>query len=233
MRPGPDVKICCIASLAEARLALDAGARWLGLVSAMPSGPGVIDDHLATQIVRGLPPQTRTVLLTARTTADDIARQHAAIGSHALQLVDRVAPEEGRRLRELCPEVRLFAVIHVVDAGALDEAREAAQWADAVLLDSGNPGLAVKQLGGTGRTHDWSLSRRIREAIAPLPLFLAGGLRPENVDEALRAVQPFGVDVCSGVRQHGALDPGRLSAFMAAVGAAASARRGPPDGDGA
>lgn len=233
MSPRPDVKICCIASLAEARLALDAGARWLGLVSAMPSGPGVIDDQLAAQIVRGLPPQTRTVLLTARTTADDIARQHAAIRSHALQLVDRIAPEEGRRLREQCPDVRLFAVIHVVDAAALDEAREAAQWADAVLLDSGNPGLAVKQLGGTGRTHDWSLSRRIREAIAPLPLFLAGGLRPENVDEALRAVQPFGVDVCSGVRQHGALDPGRLAAFMAAVGAAASARRGSTDGEGA
>lgn len=225
----PQVKVCCIASLDEARLALAAGARWLGLVSAMPSGPGVIPDARAAQIVRDLPPGTRTVLLTSRTQADDIARQHAAIDSHALQLVDHVTAGEGRRLRQQCPGVLLLAVIHVIDAGALTQAREAAQWADAVLLDSGNPALAVKELGGTGRTHDWALSRRIRDAIAPMPLFLAGGLRPANVAEAVRVVQPFGLDVCSGVRHDGALDAGRLSAFMAAASAAPAPG---PDGVG-
>jgi phosphoribosylanthranilate isomerase len=87
---------------------------------------------------------------------------------------------------------------------------------DAVLLDSGNPNLAVKQLGGTGRRHDWSVSRRIREAL-DVPIFLAGGLRPDNLREAVAEVGPFGLDICSGVRSEGALDARKLAAFFAAL----------------
>jgi phosphoribosylanthranilate isomerase len=218
--PTPIVKVCCIASVEEALLALGAGARALGLVSAMPSGPGVIGDEAIAEIaaaVRQHAPGADTFLLTARTRAEAIAEQHAAAGTTTLQLVDHVPHDELRRLRALCPRVRLVQVIHVRDAGSVDEACAAAPHVDALLLDSGNPALAVKELGGTGRTHDWVLSRRIRDAVHPVPLFLAGGLHAGNVAEAIATVRPYGLDLCSKVRTEGRLDRARLEAFMAAV----------------
>jgi phosphoribosylanthranilate isomerase len=216
------VKVCCIASVEEAEAALAAGAAALGLVSAMPSGPGVISDERAAEVaaaVRGRP--MKTFLLTARTTADTIAEQHARAGTTTLQLVDQVPHHELRALRRRCPGAELVQVIHVTGPTALDEACAVAPLVDALLLDSGNPALAVKQLGGTGRTHDWALSRRIRDAVHPLPLWLAGGLRPGNVAQAVQQVQPHGLDLCSGVRREGRLDAGLLAAFMAAVREAA------------
>jgi phosphoribosylanthranilate isomerase len=211
------IKICCIASVDEARRAVDAGAAALGLVSAMPSGPGVIDDTTIAVIARALPPSVRSVLLTARTDADAIAEQHAAAGTTTLQLVDHVPAAELKRLRRRCPGVELMQVVHVTGPDSVDEAAAAAPWVDALLLDSGDPRLPVKRLGGTGRTHDWDLSRRIREIVAPRPLWLAGGLHAANAAQALEAVRPFGVDVCSGVRVDGRLDDARLAAFVAAV----------------
>jgi len=215
------VKICCIASVEEARLALSAGASALGLVSAMPSGPGVISDERVAEVaaaVRGEP--VRTFLLTARTRADEIAAQHRACGTTTLQLVDHVPLLELRRLRALCPDVEIVQVIHVTDEQVLAEAEAAAPLVDALLLDSGNPALPVKELGGTGRTHDWALSRRIRDAVHPRPLWLAGGLQAGNVGEAVARVAPHGVDLCSSVRSAGRLDAGKLTAFMQAVAAA-------------
>lgn len=213
----PVIKVCCIASLAEARLAVATGADALGLVSAMPSGPGVIDDTTIAAIAAAVPRPTRTFLLTARTTAEPIAEQHARAGTTTLQLVDHVPADELRRLRRLCPAVELVQVIHVTGEDAVAEALAAAPHVDALLLDSGNPALAVKELGGTGRTHDWTLSRRIRDAVWPLPLFLAGGLHAGNVAAALAAVQPQGLDLCSRVRTEGKLDPRRLREFVAAA----------------
>jgi phosphoribosylanthranilate isomerase len=218
----PHVKICCIASVAEARLAHAAGATALGLVSAMPSGPGVISDATVAEVaaaLRGTSP--RTFLLTARTTAAGISAQHAAAGTTTLQLVDHVPHDELRALRQLCPGVELVQVVHVTGPASVDEAVAVAPWVDALLLDSGNPALAVKELGGTGRTHDWALSRRIRDAVAPLPLWLAGGLRAHNVAQAIAAVRPYGLDLCTGVRTQGRLDAGLLAALMQAVAASA------------
>ncbi len=225
--PPPVLKVCCIADVDEADLAIAAGATVLGLVTAMPSGPGVISDSLAATVadhVRRHAPAVETFLLTSLTGAEAIAEQHARCRSTALQLVDHVPVDDLRRLRTLCPGVRLVQVIHVLDAASVDEAQAAAPWVDALLLDSGNPRLAVKQLGGTGRRHDWTLSRRIRDAVWPLPLFLAGGLEAGNVAAALAAVQPHGLDVCSGVRHEGRLDAVRLRAFAAAAAHAAAAQ---------
>ncbi len=219
--PAPLVKICCIASVQEARLATAAGAAALGLVSAMPSGPGVIDDATVAAVaaaVRGS--AVRSFLLTARTAATAIAAQHATAGTTTLQLVDHVPYDELRRLRDLLPGVELVQVIHVTGEASVDEAVAVAPLVDALLLDSGNPALAVKELGGTGRTHDWALSRRIRDAVHPRPLWLAGGLRAHNVATAITAVRPHGLDLCTGVRHEGRLDATRLTAFMAAVRAA-------------
>lgn len=224
MASAPRVKICCIASLAEARLAQAAGATALGLVSAMPSGPGVVADSVIAEVaaaLRGAP--VRTFLLTALTSAAAIARQHAAAGTTTLQLVDHVPFDELRRLRDRCPGVELVQVIHVGSDASLAQALAVAPLVDALLLDSGNPALAVKQLGGTGRTHDWGLSRRIRDAVWPLPLWLAGGLRSHNVAAAMAAVRPHGIDLCTGVRSAGRLDATKLAAFMVAVRAAVAA----------
>jgi phosphoribosylanthranilate isomerase len=217
----PAVKICCIASVEEARLAQAAGAAALGLVSAMPSGPGVIDDATVAAIAHAMRGTAlRTFLLTARTAAAAIAAQHAHAGTTTLQLVDQVPADELRALRALCPGIELVQVIHVTGEASVDEAVAVAPQVDAILLDSGNPMLAVKELGGTGRTHDWRLSRRIRDAVHPLPLWLAGGLRAANVAAAIDAVRPHGLDLCSSVRSGGRLDAEKLHAFMASVHAA-------------
>ena len=211
------IKICCIRSREEAQLAIAAGAAVLGLVSRMPSGPGVIDDELIADIVASVKPPTETFLLTARTQADNIAAQHQHVRASALQLVDHVPHEQLQRLRALCPGVKLVQVIHVLGDASIAEALAVAPLVDAVLLDSGNPTLTVKVLGGTGRTHDWGRSRRIRDAVWPLPLYLAGGLNADNVAEAIATVQPFGLDLCSSVRRDDRLDAGRLARFVDAV----------------
>jgi phosphoribosylanthranilate isomerase len=167
--------------------------------------------------VRQESPGVDTFLLTSRTRAEAIAEQHARLRTTTLQLVDHVPHEELQHLRRLCPDARLVQVIHVQGEASVQEAEAAAPWVHALLLDSGNPSLAVKELGGTGRTHDWATSRRIRDALHPRPVFLAGGLHADNVRPALTAVQPYGVDLCSKVRTDGRLDAAKLHAFMAAV----------------
>ncbi len=212
----PGVKICCIASLDEARAAISAGASAIGLVSAMPSGPGVIPDALITAIASGIGGAAESFLLTSRVDADDIIEQHLRCRTTTLQLVDYVPPPELRRLRTALPGVRLVQVVHVRAEDSLEEARSAAGLVDALLLDSGNPAATVKELGGTGRTHDWALSRRIRDSIDK-PIYLAGGLNAGNVAEAVATVRPFGLDLCSGVRTDGMLDPVKLGDFFGAV----------------
>jgi len=213
----PFIKICCMASREEARLAISAGASAIGLVSAMPSGPGPIADSLIADIAAVVPPPIATFLLTCRQDADSIIEQHSMCRTSTLQLVDSMAPAELEKLRARLPGIRLVQVIHVGGEESIDEARMIAPFVDALLLDSGNQKLAVKELGGTGRVHDWRISRRIRDAV-DVPLFLAGGLNAGNVAAAVAAVQPHGVDVCSGVRTEGKLDAAKLRAFVAAMG---------------
>jgi phosphoribosylanthranilate isomerase len=214
--PRLHVKICCIANIEEARLAVACGASALGLVSAMPSGPGVIGEEEIARVAAAVPAPTHTFLLTALQTAEAIAAQHARCRTTTLQLVDHVPHAELVRLRAALPGVALVQVIHVLDESSVRAALAACPFVDALLLDSGNPALAVKQLGGTGRTHDWRLSRRIRDA-APRPVWLAGGLRPDNVAEAIAAVEPHGLDLCSSVRRDGRLDRDALARFFAAL----------------
>ena len=210
------LKVCCIADLAEARLAIEGGAAAIGLVSEMPSGPGVIPDELIAEIAAAVPRTTETFLLTARRDADAIVEQHLRCRTTALQLVDQVPAAELRRLRARLPGLRLVQVVHVDGEESVEEAGEVAPLVDTLLLDSGNPRLPVKQLGGTGRVHDWSYSRRIRE-LSSVPVLLAGGLHPGNARTAIAAVAPAGLDVCGGLRTNGKLDPAKLSAFIAAI----------------
>jgi phosphoribosylanthranilate isomerase len=215
------LKICCIMSEAEAQMAWEAGADALGLVSQMPSGPGVIADDLIAQIVRTLPPPVATFLLTCKRDAASIIAQHRVCRSGTIQLVDHVPFAELKLLREALPGISLVQVIHVNDDSSIEEAVQVAPLVDAVLLDSGNQKLPVKELGGTGRTHNWRISAQIVQALKslpqPKPVFLAGGLHAGNVREAIATVQPHGLDICSGVRTNGQLDPVKLTALIAAL----------------
>jgi phosphoribosylanthranilate isomerase len=216
MRLRPRVKICCIKSPEEAAQAVACGASAVGLVSAMPSGPGVISEDAIARIAATVPPPIATFLLTSEHSPQAIIAQQRRCRINTLQLCDHLPVSIYAQLRDELPGIALVQVIHVTDQASVDYAVAASAHVDALLLDSGNLNLVVKELGGTGRTHDWSLSRRIREAIG-IPLFLAGGLNQANVAEAIAAVEPFGLDLCSSVRTNDHLDPVKLRAFFAAI----------------
>jgi len=207
------IKICCIGSVAEAALAVRCGADALGLVSAMPSGPGVITEEAIAQIAPTVPPPVATLLLTSATQSSAIISQLRRCRVNTIQICDRVSVDCLRELRAALPGVSLVQVVHVMGEESVTEAVAVADKVDTILLDSGNQTLAVKELGGTGRKHDWRVSRRIVESV-PVPVFLAGGLNPENVADAIQQVRPFGVDICSGIRTAGKLDEQKLQRFI-------------------
>lgn len=214
----PRVKICCISSHDEATLAIEHGAAALGLVSAMPSGPGVISEPQIAEIAARVPPPVATFLPTARQNAKGIIEQHHRCCASTIQIVDRLTHGSYDDLRRALPGISIVQVVHVVGEASVEEAALLAEHVDAILLDSGNPALATKQLGGTGRRHAWTLSRRIREQIA-IPVFLAGGLNPDNVRQAVDEVGPFALDICTGVRSAGKLDAQKLRALFTNLGA--------------
>ena len=210
------IKICCISSLEEARLAIHAGADALGLVGKMPSGPGPIEDALIETIARTIPPPVASFLLTSEQSSAGIISHVKKVHTNTVQLVDELTEGSYQLIRESLPQLRIVQVIHVRDENSLKHAIHLAPFVDALLLDSGNPAASIKTLGGTGNVHDWNISKRIVESVS-IPVFLAGGLNPDNVSKAIEFVKPFGVDVCSGIRTNGALDPRKLNAFIRAV----------------
>ncbi len=209
----PRVKICCISSKQEALDAIEFGASALGLVGEMPSGPGVISDDEILEIASNVPPPIATFLLTSQTNSQKIIEHHKRVHTNTIQIVDELKARAYHEIREALPNTKLVQVVHVLDESSVDEALELAEFVDAVLLDSGNPNLAVKELGGTGRTHNWALSRKIVEQCGK-PVFLAGGLTADNVRAAVETVRPFGLDVCSGIRTDGKLDSWKLELFF-------------------
>jgi phosphoribosylanthranilate isomerase len=216
MKHTPRIKIFCISSTHEAEKAIGAGASVLGLVGRMPSGPGVISDQDIREIAASVPSNVATWLLTSETAADDIIEHYHRVHTTGIQMVDTLQRGNYRQIRESLPGVDLIQVVHVVDEESVEQAVSVSSHVDAVLLDSGNPALDVKELGGTGRIHDWQISKRIRDRIKK-PLFLAGGLTPENISRAVHAVNPYGVDICSGVRSNGKLDEEKLNRLVNAV----------------
>lgn len=195
-------------------MAIEHGASALGLVSEMPSGPGVISEDLIAEIAATIPPAIGSFLLTSKQDVGSIVQQQRRLGVNTIQICDRLPTGDHRDLRDALPGISLVQVIHVNGPESVAEAGAVAPFVNAILLDSGNQSLPLKELGGTGRTHDWTLSRRIRESVQ-VPLFLAGGLNGSNVADAVRQVGPFGLDVCSGVRTNGELDDAKLKAFFA------------------
>lgn len=214
----PKVKICCISSVEEARMAVAHGASALGLVARMPSGPGPIADDLILAIARTVPPPIATFMLTSETTAQAIIAHHRRTLTNTIQIVDELAEGTYEEIKRELPTIKLVQVIHVIDENSVEEAIRIAASVDALLLDSGNPKATIKELGGTGRVHNWGLSRKIVEQ-TKIPVFLAGGIHAGNVKQAINEVGPFGIDLCSSVRTDSKLDPQKLSLFFKAIGA--------------
>lgn len=212
------LKVCCIASPDEARMAIDAGADALGLVARMPSGPGPIDDDLIATIASGVPAPVATFLLTSEVDPDAVVDHVRRTRVNTVQLVDdAVQPDVYAALRAATPSVKIVQVVHVRGPESVAHALRVSTEVDALLLDSGNPG--ARELGGTGRTHDWALSAEIVR-LAPRPVLLAGGITPANVAEAIARVRPFAIDLCSGVRTAGRLDASKLAALARAIAGA-------------
>jgi len=209
----PRVKICCISSIEEAKIAIGCGAHALGLVANMPSGPGVIPEDLIAQIARHIPPAVTSVLLTSHRSSKKIITQHHNCRTNAIQICDDLQSGNYNDLRQALPGISLIQVIHVSGEDSIDKAKGISSFVDALLLDSGKKSDEKIELGGTGRTHDWSVSAQICCQVK-IPVFLAGGLKPDNVKEAVKEVKPFAVDVCSGVRTNSRLDKHKVSAFI-------------------
>ena len=212
----PRVKICCISSIEEAQTAIRFGASAIGLVSEMPSGPGVISEELIGEIIRNVPADIDTFLLTCKQNPEAVIAQQQKTLVNTIQLVDAFPLSGYAILRQALSGIRIVQVIHVSGDKSIQEVAAIAPYVDAILLDSGNPLLATKELGGTGRIHDWSVSRRICEDVH-IPIYLAGGLKPDNVHDAVEQVHPYALDVCSGVRTNGHLDTQKLAAFFSNI----------------
>lgn len=207
-----NVKICCIKSNNEAHQAFNYGASSIGLVSKMPSGPGIISDRLIKQISESSPTSLKTILLTSDTDPYKIVNQYKKVRTVNIQLVSQINDDDYEVFRQALPNTKLIQVIHVIDEISITNAINISNHVDYLLLDTGRPKNKV-ELGGTGRVHDWNISRLIRDRVN-IPVILAGGLNHRNVKKAVEKVEPFGVDVCSGVRTNDKLDLIKLKKFF-------------------
>jgi phosphoribosylanthranilate isomerase len=209
----PRIKICCIKSIEEASMAIKHGASAIGLVSEMPGGPGIISEEKIAEIAESIPPGVASFLLTSKQKVVEIVKQQRKCKTNTIQLCDTLTPSQHEELRSVLPGISIVQVIHVYGEESVKEAIDASEFCHALLLDSGNQKLKVKVLGGTGKTHDWVISKKIVEAV-DVPVFLAGGLNPSNIKRAIEEVQPFGVDVCSGLRVNHNLIESKLIEFI-------------------
>ncbi len=210
------IKICGVRRAGDALLAARAGADAVGVLVGQRHASGdFVTPAEARAIFAALPPYISAVLVTHVGDAAAVADLLAETGADTVQLHGDTPPEGCRLLRSLAPHARQVKCVHVSDAASLEAARPYFTAADALLLDTAN--AATNQVGGTGLTHDWTLSAALVLA-SPLPVVLAGGLRPENVGAAIARVRPWAVDVNSGVKgADGFKDAGRLAAFVAAA----------------
>ncbi|MBT4332244.1 MAG: phosphoribosylanthranilate isomerase [Candidatus Cloacimonetes bacterium] len=212
----PRIKICCISSIEEAKIAIKMGASALGLVSEMPSGPGVVSMDTIKLIAASIPPPIATFLLTSKQSVNEIVEQHKICKTSTIQICDTLTIGTHRDLKNALPGIAIVQVIHVNGDESINDALAIQKDVDAILLDSGNQSKQIKELGGTGRIHNWEISCKIREQL-DVPIFLAGGINPDNIVEAVNQVNPFGIDLCSGVRTDGKLDEIKLQKLFSNI----------------
>lgn len=207
------VQIAGVSSLDECLAAERAGADALGFTVRLPTG--VHDDLTeakARSIIAALPPFISTVCITYVGTAREAVDLCRYLGVTALQLHGAFPTHELPLIRAALPHLRLIRAVHVTGEPAIAQARSLDRQVDGIILDTFDP--ATGRGGATGKTHDWSISRRIVETMRS-PVILAGGLTPDNVGDAIRQVAPWGVDVHTGIEDaDGSRNLTKLRAFV-------------------
>jgi phosphoribosylanthranilate isomerase len=220
IRPGV-VQIAGVIDAVEARLLLDCGVRYLGFPLRLPVNREDLSEREAAAIIRDLPPDAHGVLITYLDRAVDIVELCRQLGARIVQVHGAIAATELARVKVVDPGLAVIKslVVGLREPAVLQaEGERLAPWVDAFITDTFDP--ATGATGATGRTHDWSVSRRLVERL-PRPVILAGGLTPDNVAEAIRAVRPAGVDAHTGVEDaDGRKSRDKVTKFVAAARAA-------------
>ena len=209
------VKICGIRRQADALLAAELGADAIGLlVGQKHDSPDFISATVARDISRALPPSVEAVLVTHVEDVEELERLLQQSEITTIQLHSEIAPSAVERLRHRLPHLKIFKSVNIISADSVAYPEAFEQLVDGFVLDSIN--VATGQVGGTGKTHDWSVSREIVMRYPDIPIILAGGLNSENVRSAIERVRPFGVDVNSGTKApDGFKDLRKMEAFIA------------------
>ncbi|MGQ9722156.1 MAG: phosphoribosylanthranilate isomerase [Candidatus Jordarchaeum sp.] len=203
------VKICGITSTEDLHTAVKAGADAVGFVVNVPESPRNLSVEKAKEIMKSAPLFVQTVIVTVLRDVNHLEKIHEELNTGTIQV--HGSNQMYREIRERLPDTRLIGAIPAETKNALNTATQAAETLDAILLDTHVPG----KYGGTGKTHDWNLSKQVRDAIHPKPLILAGGLKPENVKQSITRVKPYAVDVSSGVEvRPGVKDPRKVYRFV-------------------
>jgi len=204
------VKICGLTRKEDLAVAVAAGADAVGFIVGVPSSPRNLTLERAKMLLSHVPIFVDSVVVTAPQSIEEIAEISETLNPSAIQIHGKknfVASEIRERLRH----TRLIKTVYVKADSLSDVSLRDSKSFDAILLDS----FTKDQYGGTGKVHNWSLSRQIKEAVAAVPVILAGGLKPENVKEAILTVKPYAVDVASGVElEPGIKDYGKVRAFV-------------------
>ena len=204
------VKICGITREEDLAVAVAAGADAVGFLVGVPSSPRNLTLERAERLLKQVPVFVDSVVVTVPDGIDSLVKIYDRLRPTAIQI-------HGEKtfgasvIREKIRDVHLIKTVYVKTGNVTAAVIEDSKAFDAILLDSFTKG----QYGGTGVAHDWELSRQIKQTIEPTPLILAGGLKPENVKEAILTVQPYAVDVASGVELRPAVkDPKKVLAFI-------------------
>ena len=202
-------KICGITRVEDLEAAVTAGADAIGFIVGVPASTRNLSLEKAARLVKQVPVFTSSVLVMVPGDLDDLTEAYEMISPKILQVHGDGVPSV-EEIREAIPEAALIKGIRSEPGEALKAAEEASGF-DAVLLDTFSPG----RHGGTGMTHDWRISEKISRNVGPRRLILAGGLNPSNVQEAIRTVRPYAVDVSTGVESRpGVKDHGKIASFI-------------------
>ncbi len=204
------VKICGITREEDLKMVSDLGADAIGFVVDVPSSPRNISLKKAEKFIRFVPVFVKSVLVMVPKSIDELVLTCEKLNPNILQIHGENILDAST-LREKISNTSIIRALNANQENALKAASEASKSFDAILLDSSTHGM----YGGTGKVHDWNLSKRVKQVIHPKPLILAGGLNPKNVKEGICRVQPYAVDVSTGVESlPGIKDPEKVSAFI-------------------
>lgn len=207
------VKICGIKNVEDALKSVEYGADAIGvLVGQEHNSKDFISIKTAKKIIESLPPLVSSVLVTHINNSEEISHMIKTIGVTTVQLHSDIDIQGIEKIKFNCPNVKIIKLVHVIDEKSMQQVDFFANSSDAILLDTINN--VTDQVGGTGKTHNWEIDRKIVEH-TNAKIIIAGGLNPNNIKEAIHKIKPYGVDVNTGVQnKNGLKDYEKLKEFI-------------------